>query len=155
MTAIFGGGTAAAFGRTSDGLDTQVLVGADGKPQSHHASDYRGAYPHDRILNLSFTLTAVANVDTADLAGYQWGIVDISGLTLADTVQIIELIDGTNAAGNLLVRNSAGALVDAAALANGKYSFALASRNLRLTKTADAGADAVVRIALKSAGAPL
>lgn len=122
--------------------------------------DYRGSYPADRQLALIYTLTTTANVESSDLSGYVWGVITISGLTSTDTVTITEIPDGATAGNALLVRDPAAlatnlGLKAATALGNGTYYFALASKKLRFAKTADAGADASVVVALKSVGAPL
>lgn len=123
-------------------------------------SDYRGSFREDAHLNLTYTLTTTTSVDTSEISGFVWGSVTISGLTLSDTVSITELPDGTTVGGALLVRDPAAlatnlGLKTATALANGTYYFSNCARKLRLTKTADAGADASVVFALKAVGGPL
>lgn len=130
-------------------------ISTDGAGHVRLASSVYGNYPEYLQTTLSFTLADTANNDTSDISMYSWGIIYISGLTGGDTVNISSLGDGTNEDGDLLVRDNAGTLSAASALANGTYYFANASKKLRLNKTADAGADATVRIHLKASGAPL
>lgn len=93
MTAIFGGGTAAAFGRTSDGVDTQVLVAPDSATSTEVLRNNANAQ--------NYYLTAIGTQGTNDndVVYTSADVTPYGSHSIECTVGVVDIqvtLDGTN-----------------------------------------------------------